>query len=220
MPNGTLLCLQLTPGRDTLMSRDLDRTDGQKRLGIRSSVHLDRRTDCLFICPSVHLFSWRMVMYIARASQLFDTPSLCSIYQLPFDSWLTLNCDLRFVLQTFSLQNHLSNPSNSLRTVGTGYRNNWKVVELTGRLWEYHGRSWKVMETGRVFGLCDHLSACMTWRCLETSRNVSFQHVSAQCLMYIRAHMALSWKINANYLVYSNKNQLRLVVSLPWEVNP
>ena len=83
--------------------------------------------------------------------------------------------------------------------VGTGHRTDWKVVELTGksrkltgRLWEYHGRSWKVMETGRVFGLCDHLSACMTWRCLETSRNVSFQHVSAQCLMYIRAHMALS----------------------------
>ena len=29
--------------------------------------------------------------------------SLCSIYRLPFDSWLTLNCDLCIVLQTFNL---------------------------------------------------------------------------------------------------------------------
>ena len=42
--------------------------------------------------------------------------SLCSIYQLPFDSWLTLNCDLCIVLQTFSLQNHHDRLPTSLRT--------------------------------------------------------------------------------------------------------
>ena len=27
---------------------------------------------------------------------------------------------------------------------------------------EGHGRSCKIIETGRMFGLCDHLSSCMT----------------------------------------------------------
>ena len=52
----------------------------------------------------------------------------------------------------------------------TGHRTDWKVVELTGRLYEYmeghgrswkvmesHGKSWKIMKTGRMSGLCDHL---------------------------------------------------------------
>ena len=72
---------------------------------------------------------------------------------------------------------------------------------------EEHGRSWKNMETGRMFGLCDHLSACMTWRCLKTSRTLSFCLVSAQFLVYIRAHRPLSRKTNANYLVYSNSGR-------------
>ena len=76
--------------------------------------------------------------------------------------------------------------------VGTGHRTDWRVIDLTGRT---HGRTRKVMEemeTGRMFGLCDHFSACMTWRCLETSRTLSFCLVSAQSLVYIRAHRPLS----------------------------
>lgn len=42
-----------------------------------------------------------------------------------------------------------------------------------------HGRSCKVME--------DHGKwSCMTWRCLGTSRTLSFWFVSAQCLVYVR----------------------------------
>lgn len=47
-----------------------------------------------------------MDMYIERASQPPDTPSLCSILSVTLDSWLTLNCDLCLILQTFNLQNH------------------------------------------------------------------------------------------------------------------
>ena len=60
------------------------------------------------------------------------------------------------------------------------------------------------METGGMFGLCDHLSSCMTWRCLETSGILSLSLVSAQYLVYIRAHRPHTRKNNANYLVYSN----------------
>ena len=70
----------------------------------------------LVFCSSVHLSSWRMVMCIERASRPFDTPSLCSISYSYLDSWLTLNHDLCFVLQTFNLQNHLWLSSISLRT--------------------------------------------------------------------------------------------------------
>ena len=72
---------------------------------------------------------------------------------------------------------------------------------------EEHGRSWKNMETGRKFGLCDHISASMTWRCLETSRTLSFSLVSAQSLMYIKALRPSAKKNNANYLVYPNKSE-------------
>ncbi len=61
------------------------------------------------------------------------------------------------------------------------------------------------METDGIFCLCDYLSSLTTWRCLETSRILSFGLVSALYLMYIRAYRPLSWKINANYLVHSNK---------------
>ena len=39
------------------------------------------------------------------------------------------------------------------------------------------------METGRMFGFCADLSACMTLRCLETSRILFFRPVSAQSLV-------------------------------------
>ena len=57
---------------------------------------------------------------------------------------------------------------------------------------EGHGKSWKVMETGRMFGLFDHLSSYMTWRCLETSGILYFRPVSAQSLLYIMAHRPLT----------------------------
>ena len=101
----------------------------------------------------------------------------------------------------------------------TDWKDTWKNMEEYGRTWknmEEYGRSWKNMETGRMFGLCDHLSACMTWRCLETSRTLSFCLVSAQSLVYIRAHRPLSWKINANYLVYSNSDCRRRVTLRCW----
>ena len=70
---------------------------------------------------------------------------------------------------------------------------------------EKHGRSWKVMESCRMFGLCDQLSSCMTWRCLETSGIFSFSLVLAHQFVNIRAHRPQTWKNNANYFVYSNK---------------
>ena len=85
-----------------------------------------------------------------------------------------------------------------------GRRTNWKLVGICWKNMEGHGRSWKIMETGRMFGLCDHLSSCMTWKCLETSGILSFSLVSAQYLVYIRAHRPHTRKNNANYLVYSN----------------
>ena len=42
--------------------------------------------------------------------------SLCSISSVTFDSWLTLDCDLCIVLQTFSLQNPSDHLPTSLRT--------------------------------------------------------------------------------------------------------
>lgn len=44
------------------------------------------------------------------------------------------------------------------------------------------------METGRLFGLWDHISSFMTWRYIKTSRFLSFSLLSAQYLMRIRAH--------------------------------
>ena len=61
-----------------------------------------------------------------------------------------------------------------------GRRTGWKDI-------------WKNMETGRIFGPCDHLSSCLTWRCLETSRILSLRSVSAQYLMYIRTLGSFSW---------------------------
>ena len=72
------------------------------------------------------------------------------------------------------------------------------------------GVYWKDMEGHRnlnMFGLCDHLSSCMTWRCLETSGILSFSLVSAEYLVYIRAHRP-QWKHNANCLVYSNNSTI------------
>lgn len=42
------------------------------------------------------------------------------------------------------------------------------------------------MESDRIFGLSDHLSSCMSWRCLETARSRSFwariSSINANCL--------------------------------------
>lgn len=48
------------------------------------------------------------------------------------------------------------------------------------------------MEIGKMFGLCDDLSSCPTWRSLDTSRILSFRIVSALYLIYIRAHRPLT----------------------------
>ena len=80
-----------------------------------------------------------------------------------------------------------------------------QVIGLAGRILEGHGRSWKSMETGRMLGLCDDLSARMTWGCLETSRILSFRPVPAQSLVYIRAQRSLRWKNNTNYVVYAKR---------------
>ena len=51
----------------------------------------------------------------------------------------------------------------------------------------------------------------MSWRCLETSRTLSFCHVAAHCLVYIMAHRPLSQRINANYFLYTNSNEIILI---------
>lgn len=58
---------------------------------------------------------------------------------------------------------------------------------MIGRLWQYYKKLWKDIETGRIFSFYDYLLVYMTWRCPKTFKNVFFQYVSAQCLIYIKA---------------------------------
>ena len=89
----------------------------------------------------------------------------------------------------------------------------WKVVGIHWKDIKGLERSWKIMETGRMFGLCDHLSSFMTWRCIKTSRTLSFRLVSAQYLMYIRAHRPLTWKNNCKLSCLLQQDRLWILLS-------
>ena len=96
--------------------------------------------------------------------------------------------------------------------ISTAFRPKLRSPTSSNLIWSW--KSWKVLGTGRVFGLSDNVSACMTWRCLETSRTLSFCLVSAQSLMYIKALRPSAKKNNANYLVYSNCKEHTKIVWL------